>query len=98
MRRGPLTGADVEQPATVRAPADMAAPRDQHAPRRGDVPVVSVALRTVRGMSKHICVYFDDGGLEPACVCGERLIVVVEEDGVEVVATLAADQPATIAA
>lgn len=30
----------------------------------------------------HICVYFDDGGDEPACVCGERVLL-VDEDGSE---------------
>lgn len=39
-------------------------------------------------MSKHICVYFDDGDLDPGCVCGERVVLLVDEDGVEVLAIL----------
>lgn len=43
---------------------------------------------TVPDMSKHICVYFDDGDLEPGCVCGERVVVIMDEHGVEAVAVL----------
>ncbi|GGC04038.1 hypothetical protein [Cellulomonas carbonis] len=43
-------------------------------------------------MSKHICVYFDDGGLEPACECGEAVVLLVDEDGVEVLAVLDRDE------
>ncbi|MDT0166812.1 hypothetical protein Q9R32_14755 [Actinotalea sp. AC32] len=43
-------------------------------------------------MSKHICVYFDDGGLEPTCVCGDAVVLLVDEDGVEVLAVLDRDE------
>jgi hypothetical protein len=40
-------------------------------------------------MTTHICVWFEDGGPhglgELVCVCGERAIVVLEDDGTEVV-------------
>lgn len=50
---------------------------------------MSVVGRSVTDMSKHICVYFDDGDLGPVCVCGEQVVVVLDEHGVEVVAALA---------
>lgn len=53
---------------------------------------------TVRDMSKHICVYFDDGGPEPVCVCGERIVVLMDEHGIEVVAALEPEVGSAIAA
>lgn len=35
-------------------------------------------------MAKHICVYYDDGELETGCVCGERAVLVSDQDGVDV--------------
>ena len=29
----------------------------------------------------HACVFFDDGGLELLCACGERALHLVDEDG-----------------
>lgn len=46
---------------------------------------MSVPTPTVGGMATHICVWFEDGGPhglgELVCVCGERAVVVLEEDG-----------------
>jgi hypothetical protein len=42
-------------------------------------------------MSKHICVYFDDGGPEPGCVCGERVALITDEDGFDVLVLLDAE-------
>lgn len=44
-------------------------------------------------MTTHICIWFEDGGPsglgELVCVCGERAVVVVDEEGVEAVVVLA---------
>ena len=41
-------------------------------------------------MTTHICIWFEDGGGpvghgELVCVCGERAVVVMDDEGVEVV-------------
>lgn len=50
---------------------------------------MSVVAPTVGDMTTHICVWFEDGGPhglgELVCVCGERALVVLEDDGTEVV-------------
>lgn len=28
----------------------------------------------------HVCVYFEDSDVEPLCVCGERALIVVDEE------------------
>lgn len=38
--------------------------------------------------STHICVYFDDGGLDHVCDCGQSAILVVDEDGLEVLVAM----------
>ena len=49
---------------------------------------VSVVAPTVVDMTTHICVWFEDGGPhgfgELVCMCGERAVVVLEDDGSEV--------------
>lgn len=48
---------------------------------------MSVVAPTVGDMTTHICVWFEDGGPhgfgELVCVCGERAVLVVDEDGTE---------------
>ncbi|WP_182112931.1 MULTISPECIES: hypothetical protein [unclassified Actinotalea] len=39
--------------------------------------------------STHICVYFDEGGLDHVCDCGQGAVLVVDEAGIEVLVAMA---------
>lgn len=38
--------------------------------------------------TNHVCTYFEDGDLELACACGERAVLLHEEDGSETLVLL----------
>ncbi|WP_225755004.1 hypothetical protein [Actinotalea sp. Marseille-Q4924] len=47
-------------------------------------------------MATHICVWFEDGSTpghgELVCMCGERAVVVLDDDGVEVLVVVEASR------
>ncbi len=44
-------------------------------------PAVSEAGATVRDMSTHVCVWFEDSWPEHCCDCGARSVLVLDDDG-----------------
>ena len=57
---------------------------------------MSVAAPTVGDMTTHTCVWFEDGGPhgfgELVCVCGERAVLVLDDDGTEAIVVVAASR------
>jgi len=50
------------------------------------------------GTGTHTCVFFDDGWLEPICICGQRALYLVDENGTDGVLVLLDDDIAAVAA